>query len=92
MRKPTVTATEARVRFGELMRRVMEGQEPIVVEKGGRPMVVVMSMEHYEKLETARQQRPAKEALKRLATLRADVERRLKGEPLPDLVEVISYL
>jgi len=30
-----VSATEARIRFGELMRRAVEDKEAIIVERGG---------------------------------------------------------
>ena len=45
-----VSATEARIHFGELMRRVVEGQEAIIVERGGKPQVVVLSVAEYERL------------------------------------------
>jgi prevent-host-death family protein len=45
----TVTATEARVHFGEIMRRA-EGDETIVVERSGEPKVVIMSIENFERL------------------------------------------
>ena len=32
-----VSATEARVHFGELLRRVAEGRETVFVERGGQP-------------------------------------------------------
>jgi prevent-host-death family protein len=31
-----VSATEARIHFGELMRQAVESQEPIIVERGWR--------------------------------------------------------
>ncbi len=46
----TITATEARVRFGTLLRRVAEGGETIIVERGGQPQVVVLSVADYERL------------------------------------------
>ena len=54
--KRTVSATEARIHFGELMRRVVESQEPIIVERGGKPHVVVLSVDQYEDLLAGRQQ------------------------------------
>jgi prevent-host-death family protein len=45
-----VSATEARVRFGELMRQAVEGGQPIIVERGGKAHVVVLSMDAYERL------------------------------------------
>ena len=48
--KRTVSATQARIHFGELMRQVVESQEPIIVERGGKPHVVVLSVDQYEDL------------------------------------------
>jgi len=39
-----VSATEARIRFGELMRRAVEDKEAIIVERGGKLYVVVVSV------------------------------------------------
>jgi len=52
----TVSATEARVHFGALMRHVVEQQEPVVVEHGGKPHVVVISVEKYERLLAAQKE------------------------------------
>jgi prevent-host-death family protein len=40
-----VSATEARIHFGELMRRAVENHKTIVVECGGKSHVVVISVE-----------------------------------------------
>ncbi len=37
----TVRATEACIRFGEMMRRAVEEHEAIIVERGGKPYVVM---------------------------------------------------
>jgi prevent-host-death family protein len=50
MMKRSVTATEARIRFGELIRRVAENSESVVVERGGKPQAVVLSVPEYERL------------------------------------------
>jgi prevent-host-death family protein len=47
-----VSATEARIRFGELMRRAVESHETIVVERGGKAHVVVLSVDEYDRLVT----------------------------------------
>jgi prevent-host-death family protein len=52
----TISATEARVHFGELMRHVVEHQEPVVVEHSGKPHVVVISVEKYERLLAAQKE------------------------------------
>lgn len=45
-----VSATEARVHFGDILRRVGERGETILVEKGGRLQAVVMGAAEYERL------------------------------------------
>jgi len=50
MMERKMSATEARIHFGELMRDVVERQEPVVVERGGKPHVVVISVDEYERL------------------------------------------
>ena len=49
--KYTVSATDARVRFGEIMRRAQKG--PVIVERGGKPEVVVISKQKYDELVSA---------------------------------------
>ncbi len=50
-----VSATEARVHFGELLRRVASEGECVVVERAGQPRVVVLSMREYRRLKGARE-------------------------------------
>ena len=47
-----MTATEARIHFGEVLRLVTERQERVVVERSGRPSAVILSVEEYERLAT----------------------------------------
>jgi prevent-host-death family protein len=48
--RSVVSATEARVHFGELLRRVGEDGETVFVERGGSLQVVVLSLPVYERL------------------------------------------
>lgn len=45
-----VTATEARIHFGEMMKDVIDLNETIVVSRSGQPAVVMMSLDRYEQL------------------------------------------
>ena len=52
-RKPmmsVVNATEARQNFGKIISRAYSGQEHLVIEKNGLPVVVVLSVQDYERL------------------------------------------
>lgn len=58
MPRQAVSATEARIHFGELMRTAVEQQQPIIVERAGRPHVVILSFEEYERLRAAQPDQP----------------------------------
>jgi len=45
-----MSATEARVRFGELLRAVTERGETVIVEHHGKPAVAFVSVAEYERL------------------------------------------
>jgi prevent-host-death family protein len=83
----TVNATEARIRFGELMRQAVEEGEPIVVERGGKAHVVVLSISAYERLLKGQHKESWQEKVKRA---RAQVLVDLAGRELPSPDEIIA--
>ena len=86
----TVSATETRVHFGEMMRRVVEGGETLIVERSGRPQVVILSVAHYERLTLLGEQNNSwQENLKRL---RQQVDADLSGRQLPPAEEIIRRM
>jgi prevent-host-death family protein len=46
----TVSATEARVHFGDLLQRLTRDEDVVIVERGGIPQAVVLSIGEYERL------------------------------------------
>ena len=86
----TMTATEARVHFGELLRRVTENAETIVVERGGKPQVVVISLDEYERLRGAQQ--PEEDWWDLAERARQTINAHRGGRPLPDIAEVIHEM
>lgn len=46
----SVTATDARVHFGEILQRVVQNDETILVERSGKPVAVIVPVERYERL------------------------------------------
>ena len=46
-----MSATEARVHFGEVLRRVTEGDEVVIVERGGKPSAAVIPIQEFERLQ-----------------------------------------
>jgi prevent-host-death family protein len=82
-----VSATEARIHFGELMREAVETNEAIIVERGGKSQVVVLSVEEYERL-LKRQQQDEWKGLVRGA--RAQIQADLGGRTLPPPEEILK--
>jgi prevent-host-death family protein len=83
-----VTATEARVRFGELMRRVAESDGAVIVEKDGKPQVAILSVAEYARLKSGEKGRTEWEGLLDRAhqVIRADLGQR----KLPDAARVLQ--
>lgn len=45
-----VTATEAKTNFGKILRQIM--REPVFIEKSGKEIAVILSIEEYQHLVT----------------------------------------
>lgn len=45
-----LSATQARIHFGEVIKRAYTERKPVIVEKDGIPMVVILSLPDYEQL------------------------------------------
>ena len=88
--KRVVSATEARIRFGELIRRVVEEQEPVLVERGGKPYVVLLSVEEYERLKAMQRKETWREAVEEILRLGSRIKSRRKGKPLTPPEEIIQ--
>jgi len=82
-------ATEARIHFGELMRRVVARRETVVVERDGKPQVVILAVEEYERLRRAAVHAEWETALASAAEVGARIERRRGGAALPPAEDVI---
>jgi len=85
-----VSATEARIRFGELMQRVTQSHKPIIVERGGRPHVVVLSVVEYERLLAGQQGQEDWKDLVRQA--RAQVQADLGERELPPSEGILQQI
>jgi len=77
-KKNTMTATEAKNRFGELLD--FAKTRPMKIEKNGRPVAVVVSAEEFDRLEAMEDAwwgRQAEEALKEGTIGQEESERKL---------------
>ena len=50
----TMTATQARTHFGDVMRQIVENGEPIIVERAGKPQVAMISLADLKRLRESR--------------------------------------
>jgi prevent-host-death family protein len=87
-----ISATKARIHFGALMQQVIEGQEPVIVERGGKPQVVVLSIAEYERMKKAKQKEMWRETLAQAVQLREEIAARLGDQPLPPSEKVIGQM
>ena len=83
-----ITATEARVHFGEVMQSVVKDQSPVIVEKSGKPQVVILAVEHYKRL----QEDQNRNWLSQLKETHALVYLDLNGKELPDASDLIKQM
>ncbi|MCP4427038.1 MAG: type II toxin-antitoxin system Phd/YefM family antitoxin [Chloroflexi bacterium] len=47
----TLPATEAKNRFGRVLREVSQTGGPLIVERDGKPVAVILSIDEYERLQ-----------------------------------------
>lgn len=93
----TMNVVEARRNFSEVMARVAYQHQRIVIERKGRPMAALISIEDLRRLEalerTAGDVRARREAaLAAAAAARAAIRAERGGVPLPDSGETLARL
>ncbi|MBI2067590.1 MAG: type II toxin-antitoxin system Phd/YefM family antitoxin [Deltaproteobacteria bacterium] len=55
--RKTVTATEMKNRFGDYLNHVVRKREPVLVEKHGKPVAVIVRFDDWKGLEAKRVER-----------------------------------
>ena len=80
----TISATKARINFGDVMKQAKIA--PVIVERGGKAEVVVLSKKAYDQLIAAKDKNDLK---KRIEELHTKIRAELAGRTLPDPAEVI---
>ncbi len=80
----TISATKARINFGDVMKQARIA--PVIVERGGKAEVVVISKKAYDQLIAAKAQTDIQ---KRIKVLHTQIRKELAGKDLPNLADVI---
>lgn len=86
----TISATEARIRFGELMQRVADGGETVIVERDGVPRIAILSIDSYKHLKG--EESPWEQWMTNLRHLHERIRTELGGAQLPSSVEIIRQM
>ena len=84
-----MNATEARIRFGELMQQAVNKGEPIIVERGGKAHVVVLSIDAYQRLRREQRQENWQDLVDQA---RAQIQSDLAGRELPPPHEILEQI
>jgi prevent-host-death family protein len=85
-----VTATEARIHFGEILREVEEKGEVILVKRSGTPAAVIAPAKRLDDLVEPKPAAPLWES--DLDEIHELVRREQKGRPLPDVVDLFDEM
>lgn len=72
----TVSASEAKTRFGAIADWAIEENDDVIVESHGQPKVAIIPYKEYQRLSLLREEARRRDALARLRGLRATVRER----------------
>ena len=86
----TVSATEGRIRFGELMQRVADSGETVIVERDGVPRIAILSIDSYKHLKG--EESPWEQWEANLRRLHERIRAELGNAVLPSSVEIIRQM
>ena len=84
----TVTATEAKVRLGSIMKWIAEKKEAIIIESRGQPKVVLIPFQEYEEIRALQEEERRRQALARLEALAERVGARNQDLSLKEAEEL----
>lgn len=82
--KRTLSAMEARRKFGEMLEDVRRGDE-VVIERAGKVMGVMIPPDRYQNIERRRA-----EAVKTLEKIQAEVQARTKDIPAAEIDRMVD--
>ena len=67
----TINATEAKNRFGDMIRRAYQGKEHLIVERAGIPVVAIVPISDYQQLLVAGDQATSQQIVRGAAEAQA---------------------
>ena len=88
----TMSATQARVHFGEVMRLITKQKEAVIVERAGKPQVAIMSIDEFERLQALQQKESWEQSLRFLEAMGKKVDARRKQITAPEPEDLIHRM
>ena len=88
-----VSATEAKIHLGSLIRKATEQGETVIVERSGIPRVAIVPFDKFERMKSGRKYEGQEVILRRIRTLKKTLHERLmrEGMKLPDIELIIDH-
>lgn len=87
----TVSATEARVHLGQMLRAVNQAGEDVIIERSGKPEGVIISMKDYQEFRRLRPKATTSDWSARFLALRAEILAEMGDKELGDVDEMIEF-
>lgn len=89
----TVTATEARVHFGEMLRIVRDQGGTVIVERGGEPQAAIISIEDLRELQRHKPQPMENNWAERMTEVHRRIAEKWQGPGLTaeEVDDMINY-
>lgn len=88
-----VSATEAKIHLGTLIRKAAEQGETVIVERSGIPRVAIVAFDEFRRMKSGRKHEGQEIILRRIRTLKKILHDRLmrEGVTLPDMELMIDH-
>ncbi|OGQ33026.1 MAG: hypothetical protein A3I75_05170 [Deltaproteobacteria bacterium RIFCSPLOWO2_02_FULL_50_16] len=86
---PTITASEAKLHFGEILHRCVYERTPVTISKHNRPMAVLVSYEQWETDEEARKPHPL---IQKIEAMQRAYQKKKRKKPHGGTTSVVSLL
>jgi len=89
----TVSATEAKIHLGMLIRKATEQGETVIVTRSGIPRVAIVPFDEFRRMKLGRKWESHGVILRRIRTLKKILHDRLnrEGKELPDIEGMIDH-
>jgi prevent-host-death family protein len=87
----TVSSSEAKSKFGEIVKWSTENKDEVIVKLYGEPAVVIMPYSEYEEVEKLRKREQRRKAWEALEKLRKEVQENMPAIPAEEAYRLAGF-